>query len=175
MLINVLLTKSESKARIEKMILIDCAAYNDEIPFFIKVLTNKVLNFLSQRVLNKLFVTKISLNRLFYDDSKVTAKIIERYAYFLGTPAIAKSMTRSAKQIIPNNYYELIEEYKRIETKILIIWGYNDPVIPRKVGEKLNANLKNSRLMVINKCGHIPQEECPNETYMMMEDFFSNP
>jgi Predicted hydrolases or acyltransferases (alpha/beta hydrolase superfamily) len=50
-----------------------------------------------------------------------------------------------------------------ITAPTLIIWGRGDRLIPRSVAGRLNHDIRGSRLQVIEKCGHIPQVECPDD------------
>jgi 2-hydroxy-6-oxonona-2,4-dienedioate hydrolase len=48
-----------------------------------------------------------------------------------------------------------------ITSPTLIVWGRGDRLIPLSFGERFKRDIKGSRLQVIEKCGHIPQVECP--------------
>lgn len=45
----------------------------------------------------------------------------------------------------------------------LLVWGEDDRDVPLKNGERLHALLPHSRLVVFRDCGHMPQEERPEE------------
>ena len=49
----------------------------------------------------------------------------------------------------------------KINARTLIIWGAEDALIPLAAGRKMNSLIKDSKLLVIEKCGHLPQEEMP--------------
>ncbi|MBU0515017.1 MAG: alpha/beta hydrolase, partial [Proteobacteria bacterium] len=59
----------------------------------------------------------------------------------------------------------------RIRVPTLIIWGAGDKWVPLTVGRKLNKSIPGSRLVVLQKCGHVPQEECPDRTTRLIVDF----
>jgi pimeloyl-ACP methyl ester carboxylesterase len=42
-----------------------------------------------------------------------------------------------------------------------IIWGDADGIIPLAVGARLHRLIAGSRYEVIRRCGHLPQQECP--------------
>jgi len=50
----------------------------------------------------------------------------------------------------------------------LIIWGDEDRVIPVANGRRLERDLPNAHLFVIERCGHLPQEERPDEVIALM-------
>jgi len=42
----------------------------------------------------------------------------------------------------------------------LLIWGKQDALVPLAVANAFNADIKGSRLTVLDQCGHVPQLEC---------------
>jgi pimeloyl-ACP methyl ester carboxylesterase len=54
-------------------------------------------------------------------------------------------------------------EAHHITQPTLLIWGEDDRDIPLRHGERLHALMPNSRLIVFRACGHLPQEERPDE------------
>jgi pimeloyl-ACP methyl ester carboxylesterase len=67
----------------------------------------------------------------------------------------------------------MIAQLKTITVPTLILWGRQDGVIPLRVGELLNQDLPNSTLEVFEQCGHIPQEEKPEETIASISRFMN--
>lgn len=61
-----------------------------------------------------------------------------------------------------------------INQPTLIVWGENDTVIPVKCGEKLYDSILNSRLVVFENCGHVPQEE-KSEDFVNVVTAFCQP
>jgi pimeloyl-ACP methyl ester carboxylesterase len=55
------------------------------------------------------------------------------------------------------------EEAHRIRHPTLLVWGEEDRDVPLRNGERLHALLPHSRLVVFRDCGHLPQEERPEE------------
>ena len=60
-----------------------------------------------------------------------------------------------------------------IQVDTLIIWGRDDAWIPLEDGFKFKEALPNATLEVIPFCGHIPQEEKPEETARLILEFLS--
>jgi pimeloyl-ACP methyl ester carboxylesterase len=53
----------------------------------------------------------------------------------------------------------------------LLLWGENDQEIPLADGERLHADIPNSRLKVFLECGHLPHEEYPEAFTNVVIDF----
>jgi len=115
------------------------------------------------RVLTALALTsdklaREGLEKSFYDDAKVTA---ERVAYYYlplktrgGQLAALRARTQSAQ-------FPFEVELPKIAAPTLIIWGAEDELIPLEAGRRMNAVIKGSKLVIFEKCGHLPQEEVP--------------
>lgn len=154
-----------------KLILIDCAAYDEEMPFFIKYLKTPIVNSLVLNLFSSNFRARYTLNHLFFNKEKVTKDRINRYAELFRLAGTNYTFIKVAKQLIPNNHRSIIEKYNTIKTPTLIIWGENDPALSLKNGKRLQKEIPNSQLDIINNCGHIPQEECPEETFNSIISF----
>jgi 2-hydroxy-6-oxonona-2,4-dienedioate hydrolase len=60
-----------------------------------------------------------------------------------------------------------------INQPTLVLWGRDDKLIPLTFGERFHQEIANSRLLIIDNCGHMPQVECPNEFTSAVLQFFS--
>ena len=114
---------------------------------------------------------RIALQIAYFDDSKIEPEEIEAYAAPLKTAAGKHAIIHSARQIIPAGIDELSERYKTIELPTLILWCDHDRIVPLDVGIKLRRTLPNSHLRVVEECGHMPQEEQPESTLLLLQDF----
>jgi len=47
----------------------------------------------------------------------------------------------------------------RIKQPTLIVWGRQDALIPLAIGERYHKDISGSQLLIIDKCGHVPQIE----------------
>lgn len=155
----------------QKLILLDTPAFIDAQPFFLKVLRNPILNFISLKVLSPKSNAIFTIRNTFYKKKEGLRKYLELYTFFFAQEGHDKTMTLIAKQIYPDNITEITNFYHSIEIPTLIIWGENDRLIPLKFGEKLKAEIKNATLKIINQCGHVPNEERPDETAFLINDF----
>ena len=76
-----------------------------------------------------------------------------------------------AKSAIRHN---MADDLPNMTTKTLIIWGKQDSVTPPNVAEDFNSLLPNSDLLWIDKCGHAPMMEHPNNFNELMEKWLSD-
>ncbi len=156
---------------IEKIVLIDSAGYNQKLPFFITILRTPIINSLVLNLLPSEFQAEYTLRKLVYDKSKLTKDKILRYSFFYNMPGSHNALVQTAKQILPDNHEEIIGQIKLINVPTLIVWGRNDPIIPLKNAFRFQADISNAQVRIIDNCGHIPQEEKPEETAKAIVEF----
>jgi 2-hydroxy-6-oxonona-2,4-dienedioate hydrolase len=59
----------------------------------------------------------------------------------------------------------------QITNPVLLVWGKHDTITPAFVGEKFHELLSDSRLFILDKCGHAPMMEHPEEFNRLLQDF----
>ena len=58
-----------------------------------------------------------------------------------------------------------------IHAPTLLVWGREDELIPVASGEKLRDGISGAKLVVLEKCGHVPQIEKPAEFNQALLEF----
>ncbi|HCB22760.1 hypothetical protein A3B42_01095 [Candidatus Daviesbacteria bacterium RIFCSPLOWO2_01_FULL_38_10] len=66
---------------------------------------------------------------------------------------------------------DLTNDAKKIQQETLIIWGEDDKTLPIARGKKLYQLIKNSRLEILENCGHAPHIKNPNLFTNYVKDF----
>ena len=162
----------EDRRRFSSLILIDSGGYNRDLPSHLKILKTPLVGWSAVHVLSPKAAAKKVLKDSYYIDSKITKEQIAEYARPIAAPGGRYALLQTAKQAIPKNIDEITSQYKNISVPTLIIWGLDDEVIPVKIGLMLHEAIPHSRLELINDCGHVPQEEQPDETMRYISAFF---
>jgi pimeloyl-ACP methyl ester carboxylesterase len=94
----------------------------------------------------------------FYDDSLVTDEQVASYYRPLKTRGGQRAvyLTRGQAGLDP-----VEPAINTIKQPTLIVWGAEDELVPPEAGRRLNSLIAGSRLVVFDKCGHLPQAEMP--------------
>ena len=50
-----------------------------------------------------------------------------------------------------------------ITAPVTLLWGVSDKVMPLDYANRMLAELPSARLVTLEKCGHVPQNECPEQ------------
>ncbi|MER3521617.1 MAG: hypothetical protein C4317_05245 [Acidimicrobiia bacterium] len=64
-------------------------------------------------------------------------------------------------------------ELQQISIPTLILWGKYDRLIPLRNGEELASLIKGARLVVLDRAGHIPQDERADDVNALIDSFAS--
>jgi len=158
---------------VEKLVLIGCAAYPQRLPKFFRRLKTPLLGPLFIRIIPVRLMTRRTVSQVFFEASSVTPERFERYTRYFRGKGIPYAMRATVKCIDPEAYTHIDERYRELSVRTLIIWGEEDRIVKLKHGLRLHEDLSNSRLKIMEKCGHNPHEERPAETFAAMEAFFA--
>jgi pimeloyl-ACP methyl ester carboxylesterase len=117
------------------------------------------------------WMAKWGLRKAFYDPEKVTDARIDAYFDRLRTRGCIESIVAQALSADPELFLTYAGRIPYIKQETIIIWGRNDGWIPLKYGCRFNQDIKRSKLFVIPECGHVPQEEKPDEFAQILYHF----
>ena len=106
----------------------------------------------------------------FYDPAMATKELVDEVYEIVNVRLKVIKVIALAKSAIRNN---LGEELKEIKTPTLLIWGNNDTITPPFVGKEFNKLIPNSELHFIDKCGHAPMMERPDEFNEILNGFLT--
>jgi pimeloyl-ACP methyl ester carboxylesterase len=108
------------------------------------------------------------LEKSFYDDAKITDERVASYYRPLKTRGGQLAALRARTQA---GQFPIEQDLNKISVPALIIWGAEDALIPIEAGRKMNSLIKGSKLVIVDRCGHVPQEELPERVFDEMTKF----
>ena len=159
---------------INKLVLIDNVAYPQELPAFAKILATPILGPMVVNLLPDKTQVKILLKEVYFDDALIPQKAIDHYAENLAQDNAKYAIVTGARQLIPEDLDQFSQNYGRLKIPTLVIWGREDEMLPLAIGERLNAELPNSELVVLDNVGHAAQEENPALILPLLENFLNS-
>ncbi|MBI3138183.1 MAG: alpha/beta fold hydrolase [Sphingobacteriales bacterium] len=104
----------------------------------------------------------------FYDPKTATKELVDEVYSITNNRLKAIKIIALAKSAIRNN---LGEELSQIQQPTLLVWGNNDTITPPFVGREFNKLIPNSELYFVDKCGHAPMMEVPDEFNAILHKF----
>ena len=107
----------------------------------------------------------------FYDPKMASKELVDELYEMVNVRIKAIKIIALAKSAIRNN---LGDEVSQIKQPTLLIWGNNDSITPPFVGQEFKRLIPNSELHFIDKCGHAPMMETPEEFNAILLKFLQN-
>jgi 2-hydroxy-6-oxonona-2,4-dienedioate hydrolase len=106
----------------------------------------------------------------FYNPDLATEELVNEVFEITNNRLKVIKIIALAKSAIRNN---LGEELSQIKQPTCLIWGNNDTITPPFVGKEFNRLIPNSELHFVDKCGHAPMMEVPEEFNKILGDFLN--
>lgn len=106
----------------------------------------------------------------FYDPKMATEELVDECFEITNNRVKVIKIIALAKSAIRNN---LGDELNHIHQPTCLIWGNNDIITPPYVAREFNKLIPNSELHFIDKCGHAPMMEVPDEFNVILGGFLS--
>ena len=106
----------------------------------------------------------------FYDPAMATDELVEEVFEITNNRMKVIKIIALAKSAIRNN---LGEELNQIKQPACLIWGNNDTITPPFVAKEFHRLMPTSELHFVDKCGHAPMMEVPEEFNRLLDAFLS--
>src|ERR1700710_999814 len=104
----------------------------------------------------------------FYNPETASKELVDEVYDIVNSRIKVIKIIALAKSAIRNN---LGEELNQIKQPTLLVWGNNDTITPPFVAREFNKLIPNSELYFIDKCGHAPMMEVPEEFNKVLSAF----
>ncbi|BFI29315.1 hypothetical protein AXG93_1154s1810 [Marchantia polymorpha subsp. ruderalis] len=111
----------------------------------------------------------------FYDVTKADKYVLDGYTKPLGCRDWERALVEYCLALIDNSE-EKASGKKRIEDitcPVLVVTGDTDRIVPDWNAERLAKVFPNAEFKRIKNCGHLPQEETPDELTEIIKDFLT--
>jgi pimeloyl-ACP methyl ester carboxylesterase len=153
----------EDPGRLRSLVIIAGAAYPQQIPKYIGLARLPILPRLALGLVPPRALLRRVLREISHPDARIPEEQVEGYAAPLDQAGTRYAILQAARQVLPRGLDEVVARYPRMTLPTLLLWGREDPVVPLSAGERLSRELPHAHLVVLERCGHLPQEERPAE------------
>jgi 2-hydroxy-6-oxonona-2,4-dienedioate hydrolase len=98
------------------------------------------------------------MSRVFYNQQFVTEAAIDEITGILENRSHVLNLIHAARSAKKDNLKDLLGQ---IKVPVLLLWGENDEVTTPEVAQMFHDLIPNSKLVMVDKCGHAPMIEHP--------------
>ncbi len=145
--------------KVDKLILLDPAAYPQNPPFPLKLLTAPVIGNISTYITPK-FIFTFNIKDVYGDTSRIKKGVLERYYQMTLRKGNRESAKKICEFIVSMSTQEPVG-IKDIKAKTLLMWGEEDRWIPIESIQRWKKDLPSVSVKTYKGVGHIPMEEIP--------------
>lgn len=160
--------------RVQALILVNAAIYQTmpEAPLLTWLLGTPQVNHIGPLIARQLAGDQgdAFIQSAWYDPSPLEAnpEIIAGYR----RPLMAENWDRALwEHTRATRAPGLAERLGEITVPTLVIGGAQDRIVPVENSLRLAEDIPGAELLVIENCGHLPQEECPGDFISAIDDF----
>jgi len=148
-----------SPDKVKQLILLDALGYpkkDEKGSLGFKLAAIPVLNQALKHI-SPISLIQKSLEVAFYNKALVTEQMVEQYHDML----LREGNRGAVLELFQHPMKPDANKIKTIIHPILIIWGKEDQLISYKNAALFKQDIRDSRVLVLDKVGHIPMEEAP--------------
>ncbi|MGY5355532.1 alpha/beta fold hydrolase [Wenyingzhuangia sp. IMCC45467] len=113
---------------------------------------------------------KAKAEAVFYDPKTATKKMVDDLFETVNDRNCAIRILAMAKSAIRHN---MANDLPDMKVPTCLVWGKQDDVTPPEVAEEFNKLLPNSELFWVDKCGHAPMMEHPDQFNEIVANWFN--
>lgn len=163
--------------RLEKLILVASAGFGRDLQPLLRLWSVPGLGSIIFSIYQRVF--PLTRRWSFFDYPAVDPEWIKGAAAILRTPGVKENTLKVARigVSLRGQREELFRELHRqlaaMIAPTLIVWGSHDPIVPASHGYAAQKLIPNSRVQIMDRCGHIPQVERPEEFNKLVLDFLA--
>ncbi|MFH1091930.1 MAG: alpha/beta fold hydrolase, partial [Pseudomonadota bacterium] len=162
----------EHSERVNKIVPVDPACYPfDRHRFLGPAARNRALSELAKPLIGP-WVFHFTFKRCFYDPGLATEAMISQRSRPFLRPDFKDNLIKLGGAYFSTTFAELSGKYRKITAPTLIVWGDADRMIPAKgFAVRLQKDIPGSRLVIIEKAGHLPHTERPETFNRLVVEF----
>jgi pimeloyl-ACP methyl ester carboxylesterase len=157
--------------RVERLVLIDSAGFNFDAadrPWVLRLAGSAAVTGLLERLPVQRPLARLGLRQVFHDDRLVTPERVAEYEQGLARPGAVAFVRELLDERQDMGFPGIVSA---VRAPTLILWGAEDAWIPVEHARRFAEAIPGSRTAVIPACGHVPQEERPDEVARLLLEF----
>ena len=157
--------------RLRRLVLVAPAAYRQSLPPFVWFSHHPRLASALLDLVGTDRIMRWAMRSIVHESDAVTDDLVEEYGRAWKTPEGRRAAFAAGRQIVPTDLERRAARYGELEVPTLLLWGDDDRVVPLWVGERLQREMPQAELTVLDGCGHMIQDERPRASWRVVEDF----
>lgn len=163
---------AERPERVRALVLIDSAGFNfdpGDRPALLRLVAAPGVGEALEKLPLRRRLVAAGLEQVFFDDTRVTEERIDEYA----APMMRPGATQAAAELLTSPGPPFLDVVRRVRAPTLVLWGRDDTWIPVAHAQRFTEAIPASKAVILESCGHVPQEERPAEVGALIAHFLA--
>ncbi len=160
--------------RVTGLVLVDAAVYSGGgapawiLPLFRLPQYDRIGQLISRSLLQN---GDRLIETAWHDPTRISPEIIEGYQ----KPLLANNWDRALWELTKaSGESNLADRLAELTLPVLVVSGDDDRIVPTDQSVRLAEEISGARLVVFTACGHVPQEECPDQFLQAVKPFIES-
>lgn len=150
--------------RVDKLILIDPVAYEQRLPWVMRCVSHRFLNGMARSMAPRMIVDAC-VRRVYGRPERIGRDTFDRYFELLMHPGHRGAMVDVFRVFRAyNGHPQVTTSMRLLKVPTLLMWGEKDAWVPPSHLSHWLRDVPHAESVVYPDAGHIPMEECPQET-----------
>lgn len=159
-------------AKVRTLALIDSAGVRTRFNLLLRLArVPGLLEFMLSRVTQQNYRRYVKTRGPYYDPGIVTEEMIAGHMQSYSGRDAVRAAADSLRRNIGVVFVE--DRLGELDLPALVLWGKQDKTLPVSMAYTFHRKIKNSRLVILEECGHLPMEEKPEECARAMIELIS--
>ena len=158
--------------RVSALVLIDSAGFNfdpGDRPALLRLIAAPGVGAALEKLPLRRRLVAAGLEQVFFDDTRVTEERIDEYA----APMMRPGATQAAAELLAGQGPPFVDVVRGVRAPALVLWGRDDAWIPVAHAQRFTEAIPASKAVILESCGHVPQEERPVEVGTLIAHFLA--
>lgn len=124
-------------------------------------------------LISRLFLSRgrDALERAWHDPSKITEDDIKGYTKIM----LVNDWDRAFWEFVrSSNRLQVADRLDELDLPVLVISGDDDRLVPPGDSREVSETIPGSEFVLLDQCGHVPQEECPDALFDAVSEFLED-
>lgn len=153
---------------VNSLILINALGYPLDVPYYLYIV--RYLDFIWGPFLNPPMIRNC-LNEVIFNKDCITDEKVEAYCLPYRFPGGILASLLTMRHFNIKKLNTMHQRYSEIQMPVLIVWGEKDMLIPLDHYKKFRKDFPHAKHYLIPECGHMPQEEKPDDMIRIILPF----
>lgn len=157
--------------KVSSLTLLSPLGYPLELPLYLVL--SRYLSKFSAPFIGPALV-RYGLEQIVYHQEKITDDQVDAYSFPYRLPGGVDASAFTLQEFDNEKLVAMSRHYQEMRNPILVIWGEHDHLIPVDHYHHFVKDFPHADKKLIPCCGHIPQEEAPDEVLAAILPFLDN-